>query len=413
MEKIMGLRPDDVAIILALALTLAGVAASLLTGGISAWLTILQIIIALLLILGVVWGRSARKHFKQKHDARMSGLNATMKQYNTRSAEAVTLVDVQFHTIRESISQAYKIIGTATSRLTGNLTGLKDHSTGQMEMLRQLVENLVRTAEGNQQKEQVAGIKHFANNTEKIIDELVSFMGDVHNAGQETATSFLKMEELMASVVKILNSVNEISKQTDLLALNAAIEAARAGEAGRGFAVVADEVRKLAQKSNQFGSQIRGLLTDIEAFMARVGSSIREVSDMDTSVADRSRDNMRNMWNEMDNLNAAATHQSSHITKVSQDIHKLVQEAIISLQFDDIVRQLLEQVQHRSELLENFMMSLHNLERGGEPVDGLQRFQQRIAVIESAMTSSRSDFEALDKKHIQQDSVDSGSVDLF
>jgi methyl-accepting chemotaxis protein len=336
-----------------------------------------------------------------------------MKDYDNRADESVTLVDQQFHIIRESISQAYKIIGTATSRLTGNLTGLKEQSVGQMEMLRQLVESLVSSAQGEQQKEQVAGIRQFAHNTEKIIDELVGYMQIVHDAGQETAENFLKMEKLMKDVVTILNSVNEISKQTDLLALNAAIEAARAGEAGRGFAVVADEVRKLAQKSNQFSAQIRNLLSDIELFMGQVGSSIKEVSNMDMGVADRSRENMRSMWGEMDNLNSAAANQSEHITDISQKIHRLVLDAIVSLQFDDLVRQLLEQVQERSELLENYMQSLHNAERDSSTTDGMQRFQARISSIENAMKTSRTHFVALDKKQIQQDSVDTGSVDLF
>ena len=409
----MQFRPDDLAVIFALTLEIVGIIASHFIGEASVIPMIIQIIAAIMLFISIVLSRSARRQYKENNAEKMNNLFSTMREYAIRSDQAVTLVEDQFGTIRESITQTYKIIGTATSRLTGNIKGLDEHSVGQMEMLRQLVENLVSSAQGEEQKEQVAGIQHMARNTEKIIDELVGFMMEVHDSGQDTARSFSKMEELMESVVNILNNVNEISKQTDLLALNAAIEAARAGEAGRGFAVVADEVRKLAHKSNQFSSQIRGLLADIEVFMARVGSSIKKVSSMDMSVAGRSKDNIRDMWNEMESLNAAAASQSIHISDVSQQVHSLVLDAIISLQFDDIVSQLLVQIQKRSEMLEQYVQSLHDVESDIEIAEGLKRFQRRIESIENAMSAGRTNFEALDKKQIQQESVDSGSVDLF
>jgi methyl-accepting chemotaxis protein len=409
----MRFRPDDVAINLALSLDIVGILSSLFINIPPFWFITIHACAAGLLLFGIVLGRSARQKFKEKQIAKMTALTASMREYDTRSAEAATLVDVQFHTIRESITQSYKIISEATSRLSGNLTGLKDQAAGQMDMLGQLVEQLVSAAQAGAQSDQVQGTQKFAKVTESIIDDLVSFMGDVKHAGSETASSFGKMEELMSTIVKILNSVNDITKQTDLLALNAAIEAARAGEAGRGFAVVADEVRKLAKKSNEFSSQISKLLSDIEMFMERVESSIHQVSNLDMSVADRSRSYMRNMWDELENLNAAAASQSSSITQVTQQIHKFVLDAIVSLQFDDLVRQLLEQVSQRSDLLENYMLTLHNIDRGNESEDGVERFRQRVARIESVMAESRSKFGELDRKQIQQDSVETGSVDLF
>lgn len=59
------------------------------------------------------------------------------------------------------------------------------------------------------------------------------------------------LKDSTGSIVKILDVLNSLTKQTNILSLNATIEAARAGAAGKGFMVVADEIRKLADQSRQ------------------------------------------------------------------------------------------------------------------------------------------------------------------
>ncbi|AJY77828.1 hypothetical protein VN24_18075 [Paenibacillus beijingensis] len=59
------------------------------------------------------------------------------------------------------------------------------------------------------------------------------------------------LKESTGSIRKILDVLNNLTKQTNILSLNATIEAARAGAAGKGFMVVADEIRQLADQSRQ------------------------------------------------------------------------------------------------------------------------------------------------------------------
>jgi methyl-accepting chemotaxis protein len=85
-----------------------------------------------------------------------------------------------------------------------------------------------------------------------------------------------RVEKASAIVQQFLQTIQQISEQTDLLALNAAIEAARAGESGRGFAVVADEVRKLADHSNRTADEVREVVTTMRKEVSTASLAFRE-----------------------------------------------------------------------------------------------------------------------------------------
>lgn len=90
-----------------------------------------------------------------------------------------------------------------------------------------------------------------------------------------------QMSEHSNQISVMVETIEEISAQTELLALNAAIEAARAGDHGKGFAVVAAEVRKLAEKASGAVYEIRQVIREttqrITEAEACIGGSVQSM----------------------------------------------------------------------------------------------------------------------------------------
>lgn len=83
-----------------------------------------------------------------------------------------------------------------------------------------------------------------------------------------------KISERVGETAKIIDSVKNISKQTQILGINASIEAARVGIEGRGFAVVASEIQRLAVTTQDSAKSIESTLHAVQDVFKQVNLDI-------------------------------------------------------------------------------------------------------------------------------------------
>ncbi len=331
--------------------------------------------------------------------------------YSQLMDTALEQVSGQLKVMHRDMDQIRDVINSATSRLSESFTGMNNQSSGQIQLLRELIDSLAIAVKSDEHELQTNGINRFASDTDEIVDNFVLLLQQMVSSSSHVGKSFDTMNRQVEDVVSLLNDINQITSQTNLLALNAAIEAARAGEAGRGFAVVADEVRSLSQRTAQFSDEIRNHVTSTQNSIVSLSETINEISSTDMTLADSSQDKLRGMWNQMKELNTGVVKQSETISSISEEMQEHIIAGVISLQFEDITMQLMEHVTRRINSLETYFSELVklNVETADlslipERVDRLQVVVSNHAVVFNEMAGN---------KAVQQDSVDTGEVELF
>ena len=316
-------------------------------------------------------------------------------------------LDKVYRDLDSDFEQAKSLIASATDTLTGSFSGLEHESDGQQKVLREMIDELVVVARGEEHQAQTQGIERSEIETESIVSNFVDTINSVRQDSHAIAEIFQTTTQQVSDVSATVDNVDDIAAQTNLLALNAAIEAARAGEAGRGFAVVADEVRSLSKRTSEFNQQICQKLQEIESSISEVNVRVERLSAIDLDSAESAKARVQDLWDTVRNLNNRVVDRSNAVAEISSRIQSHVQAGIMSLQFEDIARQLLEHMQKRIDVLEQLSPKVFQCLYSVNDVSGIN---SRIAELQAELEEAQV---RLENKAVRQDSVEAGSVDLF
>ncbi|MHA6485075.1 methyl-accepting chemotaxis protein [Paenibacillus sp. strain BS8-2] len=170
----------------------------------------------------------------------------------TSSAEQVLLTASDLTSASKKTSLSAREIAVATEEIAGGATSLAVEAERGNDLTSNMNEQMRKVIEANQE------MSVSATQVERASGQGTAYMGMlIEKTGltEEMTRSMVekvdKLKDSTGSIVKILDVLNNLTKQTNILSLNATIEAARAGAAGKGFMVVADEIRQLADQSRQ------------------------------------------------------------------------------------------------------------------------------------------------------------------
>ena len=188
-------------------------------------------------------------------------------------------------------------------------------------------------------------------------------------ARQRNQQRIANVVEQVRHLTPLVALIGDISRQTNLLSINASIEAARAGAEGAGFKVVATEVRRLsaqtAEAAQKISEGIQSVAHTIEGELAQAdqidseGNAASQLTDVACHIAQ---------------ISASLNEVVPYLVHLSHNMHEGIEvittdiiDAMGHMQFQDVNRQLLEQVESALGSLSEHSAALYALVGGDAP----------------------------------------------
>nr|WP_199040916.1 methyl-accepting chemotaxis protein [Dyella sp. ASV24] len=314
-----------------------------------------------------------------------------------------SLVDELGHATRE-LHQAMDLLRDAVTELGGGFDGLSRKTGMQQSLLRQIIDG---QGEG-------VSVQDFAARTSDLLEHFVDMVVQMSRESLRIVYRIDGMAKEMDAVFGLLKNVNTIAEETNLLALNAAIEAARAGESGRGFAVVAGEIRNLASHSNQFNEQIGSHVERARAAMGELRGLVGTMASQDLNVALSAKGGIDAMMAHVTESDARTSQVADQVVEINRGLGTDVATTVRSLQFEDILSQLINQTRQRLvELQEVTTECTRDIqELACNPID-VELLAQRAERVRSRLAIQREKARIRSRGPALQNSMDAGEIELF
>lgn len=303
-----------------------GVAAALALWTVGGWAVLPSVLAVLLLLAGVGLGAHA---VARQHAEQLARLTAALQGHRdfgqkvtpvwvghiansrTQTEEAVTALSSLFATLVNRLEQTVRTASQSTASVEGGAGLVEVFERSERELNQVLSAQISAMSSMNTMLQQIESLNQFTK----------------------------QLEDMAAEVAKI-------ASQSNLLALNAAIEAARAGALGSGFSVVAKEFRLLSNQSGETGQRITEMVKVVSAAINSTCQVARDSVQQEDNAMQTSQDRIGHVLTEFRGITGALADSSEALKQEGLTIQSDIAQALVQLQFQDRVSQILTQVEN-------------------------------------------------------------------
>jgi len=295
--------------------------------------------------------------------------------------------------LRLELEQIRSLLNDAIETLQKSFFGLVEKTTGQ----RRLVESLLSSGRDVTH----VSLKTLVGEVEILLQRLTA---DLTTAASLETDSAKRMESLVRELegtFSLLSKLDGIAAQTNILAINAYIEAARSGDRGRAFGVVAAEVRALSKVSRELNDSMSDNVHNARAVIVDVSAAVQGMGTRGAAAANEAGSRGQAMLGRLAAFDKRMVEVLAALDKFAVDVEERAGAAIRALQFEDMVRQLLECSTKRIARMEAVVASMDVAASGDE----------------DALITALADLDRAEAMHLRspvaQESMQGGSVELF
>ncbi len=289
-------------------------------------------------------------------------------------------------------------------RLAARFSDIMQRQSNAMEIFDNMINSKTLDEHGE-------SVTHLTAEVRNALEGVTASIETVLGSKNEVVDQIKPLTNYTESLTDMANEISSIASQTDLLALNAAIEAARAGEQGRGFAVVADEVRQLATSANRSGQKIIQNANEINNQVRMTLEQVEKQSAEESAQMERSKEVIQSVIERYQASESKISESANTIVGISDGIQNDINEALVSLQFQDRTSQTLENmaanISKTEASLENAFnaLSAGDFEQASNSTEWLENMKEEYTTAAERQIHSEVNGESYDAESNQQSSV--------